>query len=99
MKLTHERLKQIIKEELQSMQEVDEEQPTLESIKAELYNLHKQIAQDGVNFKYGKVTDPTVAAAAAAELEKHSQTAFKVMKKLEDLLTTRDALAKLQPAP
>jgi hypothetical protein len=96
MKLTHERLKQIIKEELQSMQEVDEEQPTLESIKAELYNLHKQLAQDGVNFKYGKVTDPTVAAA---ELEKHSQTAFKVMKKLEDLLTTRDALAKLQPAP
>jgi hypothetical protein len=114
MKLTHERLKQIIKEELQSMQEVDEEQPTLESIKAELenlrkqlaeeqptlesiktelYNLHSQLANDVVNFKSGKVTDPTVAAA---ELNKHSKIAFEIMDKLRDLLITRDALAGLR---
>jgi DNA-binding PadR family transcriptional regulator len=114
MKLTHERLKQIIKEELQSMQEADEEQQsmqeadeeqqTLESIKTDLYNLHSQLAQDGVNFKSVKVTDPKnptvvyyeLTAAAAAELQKNSKTAFEIMDKLRDLLITRDALAGLR---
>lgn len=96
MKLTKEKLKQIIKEELQSMQEVDEQQPTLESIKAELYNLHKQLAQDGVKLTYKLATDPTVTAD---KFENHSQTAFNIMKKLEDFLLKTAALATPPSSP
>jgi seryl-tRNA synthetase len=69
MKLTHERLKQIIKEELQSMQEVDEEQPTLESIKAELENLRKQLAEE----------QPTLESIKTELYNLHSQLANDVV--------------------